>query len=80
MRLPQRPATSYVAVGDAEVAYQVVGEGPPDLVFFSGIGSHLEFVWEWGTPFFRRLASFSRLVLFDRCGTGASARTPPAPT
>jgi class 3 adenylate cyclase len=68
----QRPKTQYVTVGDSEVAYQVLGDGPLDLIFFTGIGSHLEFIWDWAGPFLRRLASFSRLVLFDRRGTGAS--------
>ena len=68
----QRPKTSYVTVGDSEVAYQVLGGGPLDLVFFSGIGSHLELMWDWAGPFLRQLASFSRLILFDRRGTGAS--------
>jgi class 3 adenylate cyclase len=68
----QRPKTNYVSVGDSEVAYQVLGDGPLDLIFFTGIGSHLEFMWDWAGPFLRRLASFSRLVLFDRRGTGAS--------
>jgi class 3 adenylate cyclase/pimeloyl-ACP methyl ester carboxylesterase len=68
----QRPTTSYVTVGDSQVAYQVLGDGPLDLVCFTGIGSHLEFIWEWAGPFLRQLASFSRLILFDRRGTGAS--------
>jgi class 3 adenylate cyclase/pimeloyl-ACP methyl ester carboxylesterase len=68
----QRPKTNYVTVGDSEVAYQVLGDGPLDLVFFSGIGSHLELMWDWAGPFLRQLASFSRLILFDRRGTGAS--------
>jgi class 3 adenylate cyclase len=68
----QRPKTNYVTVGDSEVAYQILGDGPIDLIFFTGIGSHLEFLWDWAGPFLRRLASFSRLVLFDRRGTGAS--------
>jgi hypothetical protein len=43
----QRPKTNYVTVGDSEVAYQVLGDGPLDLVFFSGIGRHLELMWDW---------------------------------
>jgi class 3 adenylate cyclase/pimeloyl-ACP methyl ester carboxylesterase len=68
----QRPKTNYVTVGDSEVAYQVLGDGPFDLVVFTGIGSHLEFMWDWAGPFLRRLASCSLLILFDRRGTGAS--------
>jgi class 3 adenylate cyclase len=73
---PERPQTRYVTVEGAEVAYQIVGDGPIDLVYFSGIGSHLELYWDWAGPFLRRLASFSRLVLFDRRGTGVSDAVP----
>lgn len=58
------------------IAYQVVGEGPRDLVYVSGWVSHLEAAW--GQPmvarFYNRLASFSRLILFDKRGTGLSDR------
>jgi pimeloyl-ACP methyl ester carboxylesterase len=72
-----RPQTSYVEVGGAEVAYQVVGQGPPDVVYVPGSG-HVDLRWEdpvWAT-FLERLASFSRLILFDRRGTGASDAVP----
>jgi class 3 adenylate cyclase len=72
MAVSQRPTTRYATVGDSEVAYQVLGDRPIDLVFFTGIGSHLEFLWDWAGPFLRQLATFSRLILFDRRGTGAS--------
>jgi class 3 adenylate cyclase len=64
----------YVRVGDAEVAYQVVGDGTLDLVYFHGLGSHLEHFWDMPlyAEFLTRLASFSRLILFDRRGTGGS--------
>jgi class 3 adenylate cyclase/pimeloyl-ACP methyl ester carboxylesterase len=66
--------TRYVAVGDSDVAYQVFGEGDVDLLYFYGIGSHVEMVGL--TPdyraFFDRLAAFSRVIVFDRRGTGAS--------
>jgi class 3 adenylate cyclase len=75
------PRTRYAHSGDASIAYQVLGEGPPDLVVISGPASHLELMWEEpGTAdCFERLASFSRLVLFDRRGTGLSdaVHTPP---
>ena len=71
-----RPQTKYATVDDAQVGYQVAGNGPLDLVYFSGIGSHLEFYWEWAGPFLERLASFSRLILFDRRGTGVSDAVP----
>ncbi len=68
------PETRYVSVGDADVAYQVLGEGPLDLLYFYGMGSHIEFAWESRAyaDFYMRLASFSRLIMFDRRGTGSS--------
>jgi class 3 adenylate cyclase/alpha-beta hydrolase superfamily lysophospholipase len=72
-----RPQTRYVDVGGAEVAYQVVGQGPPDVVYVSGFG-HIDLRWEdpvWAA-FLERLASFSRLILFDRRGTGVSEAIP----
>jgi class 3 adenylate cyclase len=76
--MDESPKTMYVAVGDADVAYQIVGEGPFDLLYFYGLGSHIEVFW--GVPefaeFLRRLASFSRLIFFDRRGTGASDGVP----
>jgi pimeloyl-ACP methyl ester carboxylesterase len=68
------PETRYVAVGDADVAYQVVGDGPLDLLYCFGLGSHIEVAWEVprNTEFLTRLAAFSRLIFFDRRGTGAS--------
>ena len=72
-----RPQTRYVEVGGAEVAYQVVGQGRPDVVYVPGWG-HVDVRWEdpvWAA-FLERLASFSRLILFDRRGTGASDAIP----
>lgn len=68
------PETRYVAVGEADVAYQVVGDGPLDLLYCFGLGSHIEVAWEVprNVEFLTRLAAFSRLVFFDRRGTGAS--------
>jgi len=61
-------------VGEADVAYQVVGDGPLDLLYFYGIGGHIEYFWDVpdSAEFLNRLASFSRLIFFDRRGTGAS--------
>jgi pimeloyl-ACP methyl ester carboxylesterase/DNA-binding winged helix-turn-helix (wHTH) protein len=72
------PETKYVQSGDANIAYQVVGDGPLDLVFVMGWVSHLEYFWkhELFASFLRRLASFSRLILFDKRGTGLSDRVP----
>ena len=73
-----RPETRYVAVGDADVAYQVLGDGPSDLLYFYGLGSHIEAFWDDRptAEFLKRLASFSRLIFFDRRGTGASDAVP----
>ena len=73
-----RPDTKYVAIGDADVAYQVLGEAPADLLFFIGLGSHVEMAWEDPdiADFLRRLASLRRLILLDRRGTGASDGVP----
>lgn len=66
--------TKYVPVGDADVAFQVLGHGPHDLLFSFGLGSSIEQFWDDPKTgdFLHRLASFSRLILFDRRGTGAS--------
>jgi len=68
------PRTRYVAVGDADVAYQASGHGPLDLLYFYGLGSSIEHFWDMRVyaEFLRRLMSFSRLILFDRRGTGGS--------
>jgi class 3 adenylate cyclase len=71
-----QPETRYAKSGDVNIAYQVVGDGPLDLVWVPGFVSHLECGWEQPsyTRFFRRLASFSRLIMFDKRGTGLSDR------
>ncbi len=76
------PPTHYAHSGDASIAYQVLGEGPLDLVVIAGPSSHLELMWdEPGTArSYERLASFSRLVLFDRRGTGLSDPVSSPPT
>ena len=78
----QQPKTSYARNGDVSIAYQVVGEGPIDLVFVPGFISHLDLWWSFPdtTAFLRRLASFSRLILFDKRGTGLSDPVPGVPT
>jgi pimeloyl-ACP methyl ester carboxylesterase len=72
----ERPETRYVAVGHADVAYQIVGDGPIDLLYCYGLGSHVDMFWEHpvSADVLERLASFSRLIFFDRRGTGASDR------
>jgi pimeloyl-ACP methyl ester carboxylesterase len=65
------PDVEYARSGDVAIAYQVVGDGPVDLVFSPFVGNS-RFAWE--NPlfrrFFERLATFSRLILFDKRGTG----------
>src|SRR6516165_465417 len=72
------PKTQFARSGDVHVAYQVVGEGPFDLVYIPGWISHIELAWEEPTlaRFLQRLASFSRLITFDKRGTGLSDRVP----
>ena len=66
--------TRYVTVGDADVAYRVMGDGPLDLLHFYGLGSHVDMHWDdpRDGQTLDALASFSRLIFFDRRGTGAS--------
>jgi pimeloyl-ACP methyl ester carboxylesterase len=70
------PETRYAKSGDVNIAYQVVGDGPLDLVLVPGFVSHLELDWEEPryAHFLDRLASFSRLIRFDKRGTGLSDR------
>jgi class 3 adenylate cyclase len=70
------PKVRYTRSGEVNIAYQVLGEGPIDLVYVMGWVSHLEAFWMDPAQerFFRRLASFSRLILFDKRGTGLSDR------
>jgi len=70
------PQTRYVKSDDVHIAYQVIGEGALDLLFVPGFVSHVEATWQSPerTAFFRRLASFCRLILFDKRGTGMSDR------
>ena len=71
------PETRYAKSGDVHIAYQVLGDGPIDLLFVPGFVSNVEATWQHPVraAFFRRLASFSRLILFDKRGTGMSDRT-----
>jgi class 3 adenylate cyclase len=68
------PETHYARSGDVSIAYQVAGEGPLDVVFVPGYVSHVELGWD--VPLHgdlrRRLASFARLIIFDKRGTGMS--------
>ena len=68
----------YAQSGDVNIAWQVIGDGPIDLVFVMGWVSNIE--WFWKDPgfasFLRRLATFSRVILFDKRGTGLSDKVP----
>lgn len=72
------PEIKYARSGDVNIAYQIVGEGPFDLVFVMGWVSHLEYFWSEPSfaRFLRRLATFSRVILFDKRGTGLSDHVP----
>ncbi len=71
------PPVQYTSSGEVDIAYQVLGDGPPDVVWVAGAITHLDVMWEH--PGYRRfceqLASFSRLILFDKRGMGLSERT-----
>ena len=79
-RAAQRPApasvpmTRYARSGEAHIAYQVVGDGPRDLVLIPGFVSNVETAWTWPAhaAFLHRLARGSRLIVFDKRGTGLS--------
>lgn len=68
------PTTRYARSGDVNIAYQVTGDGPRDLVYVPGWVSNIEVMWDDPSlaRFLRRLASFSRLITFDKRGTGLS--------
>jgi DNA-binding winged helix-turn-helix (wHTH) protein/pimeloyl-ACP methyl ester carboxylesterase len=76
--LQRPPETMYARSGDVNIAYQVIGDAPLDLVFVMGWVSHMEYFWREPSfaRFLLRLASFSRLILFDKRGTGLSDRVP----
>jgi pimeloyl-ACP methyl ester carboxylesterase len=78
----ETPRTRYALSGDAHIAYQVFGEGDLDLVFIPGFVSNIEHYWEMPRvpELLERLASFARVVIFDKRGTGLSdpvAEPPP---
>jgi class 3 adenylate cyclase len=73
------PETRYARSGPYNIAYQVVGEGPFDLLWIPGFVSNIELAWEEPllARYLTRLARFSRLILFDKRGTGMSDRVSP---
>src|SRR5205823_6834772 len=76
------PDVQYAKSGDVNIAYQVTGDGPFDLVFIPGYVTHLEIQWRMAgmAPAFERLSSIARLIRFDKRGTGMSDRVSGAPT
>jgi class 3 adenylate cyclase len=74
--------TRYALSGDHYIAYQVIGEGPIDVVYVPAWISQIEHYWQHPrvTRYFQRLSSFSRLIMFDRRGTGLSDPVHRAPT
>lgn len=71
------PETRYARSGDVNIAYQVVGDADRDLVYVPGWVSNIELMWDDPNlaGFLRRLASFSRLITFDKRGTGSPIRS-----
>jgi class 3 adenylate cyclase/pimeloyl-ACP methyl ester carboxylesterase len=76
------PSTSYARVGDISIAYQLFGDGPPDLVFALPTFSHLGMDWQSpdGGVLHRKMSTFARTIRFDRRGSGLSDRTNDLPT
>lgn len=70
------PQTRYARSGEVNIAYQTIGEAPVDVILAPGFPSHLEHGWRQPrlAHFYRRLASFCRLILFDKRGMGLSDR------
>ena len=78
----EAPQTHYARNGDVAIAYQVVGDGPLDLVYAPAFVSNIEYSWQFPAiaAFWRRLAQFSRLIVFDKRGTGLSDQLSGVPT
>jgi class 3 adenylate cyclase len=78
----EAPPVQFARSGDLTIAYQVLGDGPFDLVWVPGLIGHLELEWEdpRQARLFRRLAAFSRFIRFDKRGTGLSERVIGTPT
>ncbi len=76
------PQTRYARSGDLHIAYQVIGDGPMDLVYVPSWISQVEHYWEEPgiARYFNRLASFARLIMFDRRGSGLSDPVATGPT
>src|SRR5687768_17512585 len=68
------PKTQYARSGDFSIAYQIIGDGPLDLVHIPGLVSHLDHAWTHPkyVRFMRLLSSFARVIVYDKRGTGLS--------
>lgn len=77
-----RPATQYARSGELSIAFQVLGEGPPDVLFTPGFVTNLELTWDWPplAAYYQTLAAHTRVILFDKRGTGLSDRVKHMPT
>ncbi len=75
------PPTQYARSGDVSIAYQIVGDGPIDIVFVPGYVSHVEMIWDnpGAVHMMERIASFARLITFDKRGNGLSDPVDGAP-
>ena len=73
----EMPETRYAKSGELSIAYQVVGDGPRDILFVSGFVSNVELMWDvpWINRVLERLSPMGRVILFDKRGTGLSDRT-----
>lgn len=80
--MPELPTTHYAQSGEMNIAYQMIGDGPVDLILVPGLITHLEFLHEFPgyTDFLRRLAAFARVVTFDKSGQGLSDRAAGMPS
>jgi class 3 adenylate cyclase len=78
----RQPKTEYTRAGDISIAYKVIGDGPQDVVMVPGYLSHLELIWEIPqiVHMIERMATFSRLIMFDKRGSGLSDPVIGAPT
>ena len=72
------PETKYMTIGDADVAYQVMGEGPRDVLFCNSLGGHVDHLWQIppAAKFLSEVGAFCRLLHMDRRGSGASDAVP----
>jgi pimeloyl-ACP methyl ester carboxylesterase len=77
-----RPETKYARSGDVNIAYQVTGRGPIDVVWAPGTTTHLNDSWDWPreAEFIDKVSKFCRLIRFDKRGTGLSDRPTNAAT